>query len=240
MNKLDGFIISKDYDSGMSSLQIAEKYNVTKEAILYHLRKNNTVMRKIQPIENKEEIVSLYMSGKSTIEIGEMYNTSHTRIIKILKSLGVKRRTKVEALEKYCRKNECVVCGKIFRPREYFGNTAGLNRKTCSSDCLSKLLSKNNSGENSNNWKGGYSQAHYQRIRRSLKPDICEICGTTEHIETHHVDRNKSNNSPENLRVLCTSDHALIHYIEDTRGLNGELLGDGKYNLLKNKVLSEG
>ena len=111
------------------------------------------------------------------------------------------------------------------------------NRKTCSDECLSTLLRNLNIGENSHNWKGGYSQTHYQRIRRENKPDICEICGSVEHLETHHVDRNRSNNSLENLRVLCTSDHALIHYIEDTRGLRGELLGDGKFNLLKNKVL---
>ena len=115
MIKLDGVAVCKDYESGMSSLEIGKKYDVSKEAILYHLKKMGVVMRKPQVISDKEEIVSLYIGGKSTIEIGKMFGSSHRRISDILKSLGVVMRTRVEALEKYSRKNKCVICGEVFR-----------------------------------------------------------------------------------------------------------------------------
>ena len=123
MGKLDGKMISEDYLSGMSSLEIANKYNVSKPAILYHLRKNGTPIRKPKPITNKEEIISLYASGKSTLEIGEMFNATHTRICGILKSSGVIMRTRTEALERYSRKNKCVICGKIFRVKNHWYDT---------------------------------------------------------------------------------------------------------------------
>lgn len=43
----------------------------------------------------------------------------------------------------------------------------------------------------------------------------CSRCGYDEHPEilvVHHADRNRANNSPTNLEILCPNCHALEHY----------------------------
>ena len=39
----------------------------------------------------------------------------------------------------------------------------------------------------------------------------CEICGTTENLEVHHIDKNHSNNNTSNLMTLCESCHGRTH-----------------------------
>lgn len=54
----------------------------------------------------------------------------------------------------------------------------------------------------------------------------CNNCGYNEHIEilqVHHIDRNRKNNSPENLKILCPNCHMWNHYKNQ----------DGIYNNLK-------
>ena len=50
--------------------------------------------------------------------------------------------------------------------------------------------------------------------RRHLA-DACENCGFVPEdpcqLEVHHVDRNRSNNNPANLRTLCANCHRLVH-----------------------------
>lgn len=39
----------------------------------------------------------------------------------------------------------------------------------------------------------------------------CEKCISTFDLLVHHIDHNRKNNKIENLQVLCTSCHAIIH-----------------------------
>lgn len=54
-------------------------------------------------------------------------------------------------------------------------------------------------------------------ILKALKRDLlnfygcCESCGESEVLDIHHIDFNHSNNSKENLSVLCPNCHAKIH-----------------------------
>jgi len=94
-------------------------------------------------------------------------------------------------------------------------------------------------GEKNSFWKGGHSQSHYQRIRKTIKEQKCQSCGKSDgRLDTHHLDRDKSNNIPDNIVVLCASCHAFLHYIEDNRGLQGwnmakqqELRDRHRYNI---------
>lgn len=210
MSKLDGTIIKNCYLNGESSIQIANKLGVTKEAILYHLRKQNVVARKPCAIDSKS-VCEYYVSGKSTIEIAKLLGTTHTRVIHILNRNGVTLRNKKEALKKYRRINVCVICGVEFHASKNH------KRKTCSEECYLKHMSNVNVKPN------GHSQAYYQRIRRELKQDFCEKCGASPptRLDTHHIDRDHKNNSKENLMVLCVHCHAYLHYIEDDRNLRG-------------------
>ena len=45
---------------------------------------------------------------------------------------------------------------------------------------------------------------------RSLH-NSCEECGSYFDLLTHHIDQNRENNLYDNLIVLCTSCHAIVH-----------------------------
>lgn len=211
------------YLNGESALSIAKKFNVSKPAILYQLRHHNIERRQQIEIDlDMEDIIKSYRSGESTIDIAKRYNTSHTTIIRHLKQKGVVLRTKEEALQKYVKYTTCVVCGKEFRVRENWKATTNSNRKTCSKKCFIELMKEVNRGENAGNWRGGYSQAHYQRVARELKPRQCQFCGRSDvRLDVHHIDHNRKNNSADNLMILCASCHAKMHYFNGDAGIRG-------------------
>lgn len=39
----------------------------------------------------------------------------------------------------------------------------------------------------------------------------CEECGQSYDLLVHHIDEDRSNNDFNNLKVLCTSCHAIVH-----------------------------
>jgi len=41
--------------------------------------------------------------------------------------------------------------------------------------------------------------------------DKCETCGDPKDLLVHHIDEDRSNNTFDNFRVLCTSCHAKVH-----------------------------
>lgn len=70
----------------------------------------------------------------------------------------------------------------------------------------------NQSGANNNNWKGGIGT--YQKYLKSE----CERCGSTERLLVHHKDRDRYNNTEENLETLCKSCHQAEHCVRDAAG----------------------
>lgn len=54
-------------------------------------------------------------------------------------------------------------------------------------------------------WKTGCRAC--ENHARKHKKDKCEKCGTTKKLQVDHIDRNRSNNNPDNLRTLCHSCH---------------------------------
>lgn len=52
-------------------------------------------------------------------------------------------------------------------------------------------------------------------LKEGLKKPICENCGLSEWqgveipLEIHHIDGDKTNNTIENLQILCPNCHAL-------------------------------
>lgn len=135
-----------------------------------------------------------------------------------------------------CRTRECPACGKHFV-------LAGQEKKFCSNGCSTKgennpnfgkrrpgmfqhsvefrsRLSESRKRDKNPNWKGGASgvgkcgSQSYARIW-ALKNigNKCEICGSSDNLEVHHVLARKYfaspnlANFPENLMVLCKSHH---------------------------------
>ena len=61
----------------------------------------------------------------------------------------------------------------------------------------------------------GSGAYYYRRIAFADRPKICERCGFDKHeaaIIVHHRDRNRENNDPSNLEVLCANCHAIEHW----------------------------
>lgn len=57
----------------------------------------------------------------------------------------------------------------------------------------------------------------YRRTAFRFKAKICERCGYDKHeaaIIVHHKDRNRNNDSLDNLEVLCANCHAIEHWGE--------------------------
>ena len=107
-----------------------------------------------------------------------------------------------------CRKElPCIVCGRKI--------LAGMNKATCSRTC-------------SNTHRAGikYGRGHPKDIvvsQRSLKMRLvdlrgrgCERCKykKVEILQVHHKDRNRSNNSLDNLALICPNCHFEEHYLE--------------------------
>lgn len=47
--------------------------------------------------------------------------------------------------------------------------------------------------------------------KRNKLPFYCECCKSTKNLLVHHKDHNRNNNNIENLQILCTSCHAVVH-----------------------------
>lgn len=63
-----------------------------------------------------------------------------------------------------------------------------------------------------------YGEGHfadYRKLAIRNKSTVCERCNYDENIAAivvHHKDRDRSNNSLENLEVLCANCHAIEHW----------------------------
>ncbi len=78
-------------------------------------------------------------------------------------------------------------------------------RKYCSKKCVNKAAKEL--------WKPTFTTVRKTMARRDLIK-ACERCGYDEHPEilgVHHKDRNRKNNDPSNLEVLCPNCHSLEH-----------------------------
>lgn len=145
------------------------------------------------------------------------------------------------------RYNICAICKKEFRAR--IKGRGNLYRRTCSGECelelkssiqktcwndtrkeyMSKLLTGRDTsswniqrGDKKSNWKGGYYHAHYSRIAfEEYKFDKkCTMCGSEIDICIHHKDKNRKNNTKENLEILCKSCHIKQHVEKGDSGWN--------------------
>lgn len=100
----------------------------------------------------------------------------------------------------------CPVCGKHFK-RKRFGErledyTRFQNRIYCSKSC---------SAHRKMNDQNRDRKCFHALARKHLK-EYCAICGSTEHLQVHHWDKNIKNNSPENLETLCATCHMKLHW----------------------------
>lgn len=113
------------------------------------------------------------------------------------------KRFKYKQIEK-----ECPVCGKKFITQE--GHKR--EKTTCSHACSNThFRTANNNGKWIKNRDETKEAKYYVKICFSFHDYKCIICGEDNTVDVHHLDRNRENNTPENLVPLCPTHHRYMH-----------------------------
>lgn len=104
----------------------------------------------------------------------------------------------------------CKFCGKEMHRKRYKGVLEAYcvfakRRKFCDQTCMGNFYS-NQAGDGDL-----HRSTYHKRARRIALKEKCEKCGSDEKLEVHHVDCDKTNNLPENLRTLCVGCHKAVH-----------------------------
>lgn len=102
---------------------------------------------------------------------------------------------------------KCKECGTFFsRKKSLVGENV-----FCSRSCSNTHSNKKMVGPGSRNYKHGKSMYRYNALKNKMP--ICEVCGFDKEyaIEVHHIDKNRENNSIENLMIVCANCHTGIH-----------------------------
>jgi hypothetical protein len=188
-----------------------------------------------------QTIVKRYIDGQESLaDLAKEHGMHYYALRELLVNKGIKIRDMKESLQKYVKYSTCIICGKQFRARESWTSTTNLNRKTCGrASCLhtlksqvskedwtdarkrrmSKLLTGRDTsdwdiakGDRCPSWKGGYTSRAYRRVAfEELEiPKKCMKCGSTD-VAVHHKDRDRTNNTRQNLSVYCGSCHTTLH-----------------------------
>lgn len=121
----------------------------------------------------------------------------------------------------------CKDCGKEFqlKTRSYAYYCADCKKERKRKDAYERAVKSgrikcpgvgsggNQWGEKNHQWSNYKAEYSYTRIIREMKE--CHFCGATKNLCRHHIDKNRSNNTPENLVVVCRSCHAKLHNLEN-------------------------
>jgi hypothetical protein len=108
-----------------------------------------------------------------------------------------------------CRKEvPCVICKKLI--------LAGDNKKTCSRACANKHR-EGIRYKTGRPLKGNVVSQRLLKMRLlGMRGEKCERCdyNKIEILQVHHKDKNRKNNSIENLALICPNCHFEEHYLK--------------------------
>ena len=105
------------------------------------------------------------------------------------------------------KETPCLICGKMI--------ASGLNKKTCSRNCANKNRVGIKYGIGSPNDKALIFRTLKLKLLKSRGKN-CEKCNYSKYeiLQVHHIDRNRNNNSLENLELICPNCHYEEHFLE--------------------------
>lgn len=121
----------------------------------------------------------------------------------------------------------CKHCGKEIQktPGQVAGSISGnvFCNKSCAASVNNKLTK---SGKNSYYFKDGtttYAKTAYETYKNE-----CAVCGFDMYpaLVVHHIDKNRKNPDLDNLIILCSNCHCLVHY--GTLEITEEIKSDRK------------
>lgn len=113
----------------------------------------------------------------------------------------------------------CAICGKVTYKQQKDLERSKSGLFFCSKSCQTKWRNKKYIGSAHKNFKTG-EYAYRATMKRSKVPKTCRLCKTEDYrvLAVHHLDRNRQNNTAENLIWLCHNCHFLVHHYEVERG----------------------
>lgn len=105
------------------------------------------------------------------------------------------------------KERPCIVCGSMILAR--------YNKKTCSRGCANQHRTGIRYKIGRPHDKVVDQRAIKLRLLES-RGGVCERCGYSkrEILHVHHKDRNRKNNGPGNLELICPNCHYEEHYLE--------------------------
>lgn len=192
---VDSFQVEQLYLDGLSCKSIAIRLGVAASSIVHHLKKRNVSRRLKRHDWNDEQLHDLYTLKRMTVdEIGCLLGISGKVVNKRLRKIGVKMRPRGQ-------KFGC----------EHKGWKGG---KTI--DKSGYVLSYHPDHPNAN--RSGYIREH-----RVVMESIVGRFLTKEEV-VHHIDGNKLNNCPSNLKLYQSNGE---HLAETLRGKTPNWTEDG-------------
>jgi len=97
----------------------------------------------------------------------------------------------------------CETCGMVMERKRFNGRLEDrsrfLARRYCSLECSAIAQQTETDAALSNRAK-------------KYRKDRCEECGTTETLQVHHINEDRTDNHPSNLMTLCRSCHTKWHW----------------------------
>jgi len=111
---------------------------------------------------------------------------------------------------KFVECDECKI--KIYKNNTKLGRSKS-GKYFCGKSCQTKWRNKFFSGNKHLNWINGENTYRNLLLRADIK-QICSRCkkDDTRILAVHHIDRNRKNNTIENLVWLCHNCHYLVHH----------------------------
>lgn len=106
---------------------------------------------------------------------------------------------------------QCRQCGKSIY------HQSSIKRVFCSHKCKGVWQKENLKGKQNPNWVPLDQRKPFRNVSHKIRNDLilerkeCETCKSTSNLQVHHKDRNRGNNHPDNLMLLCNPCHANIH-----------------------------
>ncbi len=140
-------------------------------------------------------------------------NKSRTQTIET--RLKISKSLRGELVNEIYQDQVCKYCGKpiqnIFKELDF-----------CCNECRTRYfyeLKVNDWLENPSNVKTTFIPRYIKQWLKETRGEKCEICGwhetneftNTIPLQIHHIDGDCTNNSPENLQILCPNCHSLTN-----------------------------
>ncbi len=112
----------------------------------------------------------------------------------------------------------CDTCGKATYKTPKQIRVSKNKKYFCSKTCQTIWRNGIFIGPRHASWKHG-KNAYQSVLRRIGRKEICQLCQTSDArvLATHHIDKDKTNNKPENLAWLCHNCHFLVHHYSEGR-----------------------